>query len=123
MNDLKKLAQLEKIATDFGFAWEKAEQIIEQIKSEITEVEVHLVDGNTKKCQEEIGDLLHAVFSLCVFCDFDAEQTLANSINKFERRLSAVQQLAKEQGLKNLNGKSFDELMQFWKMAKIMTEK
>lgn len=122
MGILKKLTDLENEASQFGFKWENPHQIMDQIRSEINEVEAHLKDGNQKKLQEEIGDLLHAVFSLCIFCQFDAKETLENSVNKFERRLRMTQQLAREKGLDSLNGHSFDELMKFWDQAKRLSE-
>lgn len=118
MNILEKLTNLEHEAADFGFKWETSNQIIEQIKSEITEIDVHLKDGDQNKLQDEIGDLLHAVFSLCIFNQFDPEKTLSNSIKKFERRFKLVEQLAKEKGLNNLHGLSFQELMSYWEQAK-----
>ena len=118
MNILEKLTALEHEAADFGFTWENSQQIMDQIKSEMNEVDVHLKDGDRHKLQDEIGDLLHAVFSLCVFCKFDTEKTLENSLGKFERRFRLIQQFAKEKGLCNLNGLSFEELMSFWNQAK-----
>jgi uncharacterized protein YabN with tetrapyrrole methylase and pyrophosphatase domain len=118
MNILKKLTRLEHEAANFGFKWEASHQIMEQIKSEITEIDVHLKDGDRSKLQDEIGDLLHAVFSLCVFNQFDPEKTLSNSIKKFEQRFRLVEQLAKEKGLNSLNGLSFQELMAYWEQAK-----
>lgn len=121
MSILKKLTHLEKEAEDFGFKWDNTQQIMAQIKSECIEIDEHLspiTDDNKSKLQEEIGDLLHAVFSLCVFCKFDTEETLKNSIDKFERRLTAVKNIAQENGITTLNGHTFDELMQFWDRAK-----
>jgi diguanylate cyclase (GGDEF)-like protein len=121
MDVLNKLTNLEKQAAEFGFKWELTTQIMQQIQSEVAEIEVHLKDGDQEKLQEEIGDLLHAVFSLCVFCGFDPEETLANSVNKFERRFEAIQELATEKGLSTLNGMSFQELMMMWDKAKELT--
>lgn len=121
MNILEKLTRLEKEAEDFGFKWENPHQIMTQIQSECIEINEHLdfaEPENKIRLQEEIGDLLHAVFSLCVFCKFDPEETLKNSVDKFERRFNAVKILAQESGLKKLNGMSFDELMNFWNKAK-----
>ncbi len=119
MKILKKLIHLENEAANFGFKWENAKQIMAQIRSEIDEIEVHLENPNEKnKLQEEIGDLLHAVFSLCIFCKFDASETLQNSIEKFERRFRETQKLAKNQRLVDLNGQSFEKLMAFWNKAK-----
>lgn len=118
MNIFTRLLELELEATDFGFAWDNSEQIMKQILSECQEVRVHLEDGNQEKLQEEIGDLLHAIFSLCAFNKIDALDTLINSVNKFERRFRVVQQLAKEQGYLSLKGESFEKLMEFWDASK-----
>ena len=118
MDILNRLSALEKQASDFGFKWENAEQIIDQVRSEITEIEAHLKDQDHNKLQDEIGDLLHAAFSLCVFCQLDPEATLTKSVDKFDRRFATVKQLAHSQGITNLNGKSFTELMDLWDKAK-----
>ena len=121
MDLLEKVTNLENDADAFGFRWEKADQIIAQIESECLEVKAHLDSEepmNHLALQEEIGDLLHAVFSLCVFCKFSPRDTLDKTLTKFEGRLNAVKQLAKERGLMHLNGHSFEELMLLWETAK-----
>ena len=121
MQILKKLTLLEKDAEQFGFKWDNTQQIMAQIKSECDEIDEHLshiTDDNKPKLQEEIGDLLHAVFSLCVFCELDATDTLTRSVDKFERRLNTVKAIAQEKGIATLNGYAFDELMKFWDQAK-----
>ena len=118
MNILTKLASLEKKASDFGFKWETSDQIIKQIQSEISEACIHLNDGDQNKLQDEIGDLLHAVFSLCIFNELNPKETLTRSVKKFERRFNAVQQLAIADGLSTLQGKSFADLMIYWDKAK-----
>jgi uncharacterized protein YabN with tetrapyrrole methylase and pyrophosphatase domain len=123
MELLEKVGRLEKEADDFGFRWERPDQIMAQIESECLEIREHLQsqEMNTSALQEEIGDLLHAVFSLCVFCQFSPEETLKNTLEKFEKRLNAVKHLAKEQGLTSLEGFPFDELMVLWDQAKELT--
>lgn len=120
MNVLEKLTALENEAAEFGFAWEKPEQIMEQIHSECAEVGEHLRATGDKSLalQEEIGDLLHAVFSLCVFCHFDAGETLQLAVAKFERRLQAVKDIAQEMQLSHLKEHAFSELMAIWQQAK-----
>ncbi|MFA5959736.1 MAG: MazG nucleotide pyrophosphohydrolase domain-containing protein [Tatlockia sp.] len=118
MHLLKKIEQLENEATEFGFQWEKVEQVMEQIQSECLEIKAHLNTDNRADLQEEIGDLMHAVFSLCVFCQLDTEETLQKTVSKFERRLSEVKKIAREQGLTNLKGLPFDKLMLVWNAAK-----
>lgn len=121
MNILERLTHLEKEAEQFGFKWDNTHQIMTQIKSECDEIDEHLshvTNVNKFKLQEEIGDLMHAVFSLCVFCEFNAKETLEKSVNKFERRLNAVKTIAQENGIVSLNGYTFDDLMKFWDQAK-----
>ena len=122
MELLEKVLALELDAEQFGFRWENTTQIMEQIKSECVEVSEHLdahhQQSNQEALQEEIGDLLHAVFSLCVYCKFNPEETLNKTVEKFERRMNAVKAIADEQGLQHFDGFSFDELMVFWDKAK-----
>lgn len=122
MTILEKLEQLEQKAVAFGLQWETKDQIMTQIRNECSEIEEHLYSSEQKDAlQEEIGDLLHAAFSLCIFCNFSPEITLRKSVDKFERRLNAMNDIATEQGLSHLRGKSFDELMQYWAQAKVRT--
>ena len=122
MDLLEKVVSLEQDADQFGFRWETTAQIMAQIQSECIEVSEHLQhgieEGTQPDLQEEIGDLLHAVFSLCVFCKLSPKETLEQTLLKFERRLNSVKQLTEQRGLTNLNGHSFDELMQIWRQAK-----
>ena len=122
MNLLDKVVILEEEASQFGFRWETSSQIMTQIHSECMEIEEHLHEGvdqtDTVELQEEIGDLLHAVFSLCVFCKLSPRDTLSKSLAKFERRLNAVKSIAEEKGQPCLDGCSFDELMTIWDIAK-----
>jgi uncharacterized protein YabN with tetrapyrrole methylase and pyrophosphatase domain len=118
-----EIEQLEQEAAAFGLQWETTEQILAQIRSECLEIEEHLHSLSQREAlQDEIGDLLHAVFSLCVFSKLSPELTLKKSLGKFEHRLNAMKDIAKEQGLPHLRGKSFDELMQYWEQAKARTK-
>ena len=119
----EEIERLEKEAAVFGLQWETKDQIMTQIRNECVEIEEHLHSSEQRDAlQDEIGDLLHAVFSLCVFCNLSPELTLRKSLDKFEHRLNAIKDIAKEQGLTHLRGKSFDELMQYWEQAKSRTK-
>lgn len=123
----EKAIQLEKEAASFGFCWENTQQIMAQIASECTEIQEHLHPAMTQApytsplLQEEIGDLFHAILSLCAFCHIDPTATLHLAITKFEKRLRRVQLLAHQQGLTNLQGYPFEVLMTYWNQAKEAT--
>ena len=119
MTIFEEIEQLDQEAVVFGLQWETKDQIMTQIRNECLEIEEHLHSPEQREAlQDEIGDLLHATFSLCVFNNFSPEVTLRKSLDKFEHRLNAMKDIAKEQGLPHLRGKSFDELMQYWEQAK-----
>lgn len=127
MDLFTKVKKLEQAAEEFGLRWENPGQIMAQIQSECVEINEHLSQGvdhaRQVELQEEIGDLLHAVFSLCVFCKLDPKDTLKKTLSKFENRLNAVKKITQEYGLDNLDGLSFDELMRVWEKAKKLTNK
>lgn len=123
MSILKKMEHLEQEASDFGLQWETEDQIMVQIRNECLEIEEHFYSPKQREdLQDEIGDLLHAALSLCIFCNFNPEETLRHSLDKFESRLNAMKEIAKNQGLTHLRGKSFNELMEYWEQAKTRTK-
>ncbi len=123
MTIFEEIELLEQEAVIFGLQWETTDQIMTQIRNECLEIEEHLNCPEQREAlQDEIGDLLHAAFSLCIFNKFSPEDTLQKSLDKFEHRLNAMKDIAQEQGLTHLRGKSFDELMQYWEQAKTRTK-
>lgn len=118
-NVIERLVDLEKKSADYGFTWPNVEMILAQAQSECQEIQeaINQKEGQDR-VQEEIGDLLHAAFSLCVFMGFDAEATLMKTTNKFEKRLLALLKVAGEQGYTDLKNQSTQTLMHLWELAK-----
>lgn len=119
INTFKRLTALEKQADDFGFMWTDTAQIFDQIQSECEEIKDNLArTGDRDHLQEEMGDLIHAVFSLCLFMGFDAEETCIKSIDKFEKRFEELKRLAQKAGFETLQGQPVNILLDFWAQAK-----
>lgn len=116
MDTFKRLTAIEKQADDFGFMWSDTAQIFVQIQSECEEIKDNL--GDRYHLQEEMGDLIHAVFSLCLFMKFDPEETCLKSVEKFEKRFVELKRLAHDAGFETLKGQPVDVLMHFWTQAK-----
>lgn len=116
---LQTLIQIEKDTRDFGFDWESSYQIIDQAEDECREIRraLELSEGG-ERIQEEIGDLIHAAISLCLYAGFDVEETLDKVNHKFGRRMDAVKILTEQNGLSNLKGQSWDFMMSLWQQAK-----
>ena len=68
MKELHKLIAEKKAAREFGFEWPNQEAVIRQIIDECREIREDIqTNATAAKIQEEIGDLLHAAISLCIF--------------------------------------------------------
>jgi uncharacterized protein YabN with tetrapyrrole methylase and pyrophosphatase domain len=102
-----------------GFDWPNTEMIIDQAISECDEIKrtIQMREGR-KRLQEEVGDLLHAAISLCVFEGLDVEETLEQANSKFGARLEALQQIIKSRGFSTLKDQPFDFLLELWEEAK-----
>lgn len=122
-NHLQALIKLEKKATEFGFEWPDYESIIAQIISECAEIKQALVEQESaERVQEEIGDLLHAAISLCLFQGFDLEETLEKLQLKMKKRLDALFLVTHEEGLANLKNQSDKYKLNLWDKAKLLTK-
>lgn len=121
MNLLQKLIDLEQDAQKFGFDWPDHLMILDQIMDECREVREEIDQGSHKeKLQEEIGDLLHSVISLCIFSGFDVGETISKTNVKFSRRMQLLKTLTKQKGLEHLQGQSIDLMLDLWKDVKKM---
>jgi len=119
MKLLEKLTTLEMEGKEFGFYWSDAQEIFNQIASECREIkEAFLNEGAGPHLQEEIGDLIHAAFSLCLFFGYEAEETLEKSVMKFEKRFKTMQTLVNQAGLSHLKDQPLSILLKFWQQAK-----
>lgn len=93
--------------------------ILDQIISECLEVRAEINKNiDQAKLQEEIGDLLHSVISLCIFSKFNVEETIQKTNAKFFKRIQLLKSLALLQGIDNLNGQSVDFILSLWKKMK-----
>ena len=120
-NLISRVVRIEKQAKDYGFYWCDFASVLEQVRSECDEVEELLNDANSSKerLKEELGDLLHAVFSLCVYCNQNPQQTLEQALKKFEKRFALTKAFAEKDGHLDLHGKTSEEMMKYWHKAKL----
>lgn len=119
MTSLEKLILLEKDARCFGFDWPDQFMILDQAISECEEIREAIIHQEVpERIQDEIGDLIHAAISLCLFSGFDVEETVSKVTNKFGNRMAIVKKLTQDQGLKNLEGQSVEMRMALWAESK-----
>ena len=116
---LDELIAFEKEAKAFGFVWPDREMIVQQILNECHEVKMTIQEKESDaRIQEEIGDLMQAVVSLCLFSNYDVEHVISQTTQKFETRLNALKAASEKQGLTSLNGQPIEVMIDLWREAK-----
>ncbi|MGN0657398.1 MAG: nucleoside triphosphate pyrophosphohydrolase [Ruminiclostridium sp.] len=106
-----------KRAANAGMDFGTTEEVIERLKSEITELENALSEANEAKIEEELGDILFSCTNLSRFLKKDSEKALTFAINKFIIRFSGVETLIEKEG-KTFSQLSQDELDEYWERVK-----
>lgn len=114
----EKISEQEKKACEFGFYWERIDQLLDQIRSECLEIQEAAQSGDRRHLQEEIGDLMNAAVSLAVFCGMSPIETMRESVEKFQRRYDALVELVRNDGRKDLRNQPFEVLTDYWHRAK-----
>ena len=106
-----------KRAANVGFDFTDVSEVIERLKSEISELEEAVNSKSDIKIEEELGDILFSCTNLSRFLKKDSEKALTFAINKFIIRFSSVEALTEEDG-KTFSELSQEELNEYWEKAK-----
>jgi MazG family protein len=94
--------QLTRKAARAGFDWADADSVFEKLREEMAEVRHALAEKDSKKAEEELGDLLFAAVNLARFVQVDPEIALKKANGKFQRRFMEMEKAARQ------SGRSFD---------------
>lgn len=106
--------KLSKKAVKAGFEWEKEEDVLDCVKSEIEE----FLDSKTKEeAETEFGDILFALVNLARWRGLDAEQCLIKANKKFDLRFRKMEEIAKDNNIELEKLTSF-EWEKLWQAAK-----
>lgn len=108
---LMRAAKVGKKASCFDFA--TAEDVMDKIAEEMVEVSEAMQEGDKSAIEEEIGDLLLSVTSLCRKLGVKPEQALQNATDKFICRFEQIENEVIKSG-KDINSMEMSELDQLW---------
>ena len=95
---LIRAEKLQKRAARVGFDWPDASGALDKLEEELAEVRAEFASGDEAGLQDELGDLLFSVVNLVRLLGMDAEQTLSQANEKFERRFRAMEQGLRQGG-------------------------
>ncbi|WP_031482075.1 nucleoside triphosphate pyrophosphohydrolase [Maridesulfovibrio frigidus] len=100
-----------------GFTFESDEQCVQQLESEWKEWNSALESGDAAKSEEEFGDYLFALVELGRRKGIKANSALDVTNNKFLKRFSKMEDIAKEQK-KDVSEMELSELNELWNKVK-----
>ena len=110
---LIKAERIQEKAAHAGFDWEKPEDVWEKVKEEIGEVEAELRSDDTKRREDEFGDLLFSIINAARLYKVNVENALEHTNRKFIDRFNYIERKAKEQG-KTVNQLELAEMDALW---------
>lgn len=90
---------------------------LEDLKSELEELEQAIKNNDIENIAEEIGDCIYACVGVARLYNMDSEELLNVSTDKFIGRFSLVEQYATELSI-NFATATYEELDGLWKKAK-----
>jgi MazG family protein len=117
MPALARAQSITRRAAHLGFDWPKIEPVWGKVEEEMRELKNAAASGDKARTGEELGDLLLSLVNLARFLDVEAEDVLAQTIDRFMRRFRYIETKL-EQGNKGFDQSSLEEMDQFWEEAK-----
>ena len=114
---LLKAQRMQEKAARTGFDWETPAQVLDKAEEEIAELRAALARGDAADVKEELGDLIFALVSVARMMDFDAEDAVRLTGEKFRGRFRKVELHAHETG-RDLCDVPVGEMEEVWRRAK-----
>ena len=117
MPALARAQSISRRASHLGFDWPDIGPVWKKVEEEIDELKNAARSGDKARTGEELGDLLFSIVNLARFLDVEAEDVLAQTIDRFARRFRYIEaQLQKHN--KSFDQSSLEELDLLWEEAK-----
>lgn len=117
MPALARAQSVARRASHLGFDWPDIEPVWQKIEEEIKEIQIAAASADKTRTAEELGDLLFSVVNLARFLDVEAEEALAQTVDRFTRRFHYIETKL-HQANKNFDQSSLAEMDRLWEEAK-----
>jgi tetrapyrrole methylase family protein/MazG family protein len=117
MPALARAQSITRRASHLGFDWPDIEPVWKKIHEEIDELKNAAASGDKARTGEELGDLLFSAVNLARFLDVEAEDALAQTIDRFMRRFHYIETKLQQES-KSVDQASLEEMDRLWEEAK-----
>ncbi len=114
---LVEAQQIASRAAGAGFDWENIEQVFDQLREELAELDEARQHNQLAPIEDEIGDLFFVIVNLARFLKVDPEQALRRTNAKFRRRFAHVEEGVEASG-KTLREATMEQMESLWQDAK-----
>lgn len=114
--------QLTRRAARIGFDWGSIEGVIEKMNEEAEELRQALESEDSRRIEEEMGDLLFSAVNLARFLQIDPEIALKKANAKFSGRFRRMEELAGRSG-RVMADVPREEMEELWELAKRETKR
>ena len=117
MPALLKAYRVQEKAAQFGFDWERTEEIFDKIDEELAEFKQALKENDFPAIKEEFGDLLFSLVNFARRIQTEPESCLNGTIQKFTDRFDKMEKSLQAEGF-TLRQASLPLMEQHWQRAK-----
>lgn len=104
------------------FDFPNAESVMLKVKEELCELEEAMAQNDADNIEEELGDLIFSVVSLCRKLGFESEVVLNKATDKFIKRFASLEAVVLEEG-KDITKLTMIELDAIWEKNKEKSSK
>ena len=123
---LVKAMRIQEKARGAGFDWEERQQVWEKVEEEMAEFKAEFNGDtgeriDTRRAEEEFGDLLFSLVNYARFIDINPETALERTNKKFIKRFQYLEEQARANG-KTLAEMTLAEMDVYWNEAKQNSE-
>lgn len=117
MPSLLRAQRVGEKASQVGFDWASAEEVLSKVKEEVSELEAEMKTGHTEGIEKEWGDLVFSLVNLARHLKLDSEGAGHKAIDGFINRFGRIEDKAEALG-KQLSNLTPGELDELWEEVK-----
>lgn len=114
---LIKAYRIQDKARNVGFDWENREQAWGKVREEFEELMVEIENMDSKKQEEEYGDLLFSLINCARLYKINPDNALESTNAKFIRRFNYLEEKTIKKGI-DLKSMSLEDMNAIWNEAK-----
>ena len=112
-----KAYRIQEKVRGIGFDWENKGQVWDKVLEEIKELKGEENNKDSKRIEDEFGDVLFALVNYSRFINVNPEDALEKTNKRFIKRFQFLEKQITNDG-KKLSDLTFEEMNSYWDLAK-----